>query len=1390
MHTLTRVVLLWLGLILSVQAAPLPLDEVPSPLQAWTDWVLFPHTEQDCPVLVDGRAQVSRACRWPSYLTLTVQADHAEFTQQWQVYRTEWVPLPGTSVGSTPHWPQRVQINGEAAVVVDREGTPWVQLAAGQHTINGFFLWQTRPEAITVPPETGLVQLTIEARTIPTPRLDRRGQLWLQSTTSDHATTESNQLTLRVYRRIVDEIPLQVETQLMLEVAGRHREVRLGPVLLAGQLPMQLESALPTRLEPNGELRVQVRPGTWQIKLHSRHLGQATELTSPALSKAEIDTEQWVTEELWAFEARPQLRVVELQGLTAIDPQQTNLPEAWRQFPTYQVTAGQQLQLLEKRRGNPQTLPDQLTLERHFWLDFDGQGYSLKDNIRGSMNNGWRLEMTHSSPTALQQAEGLRLGRVSVNGQDQLITRLTPESNMGVEVRHGNLEVQADSRLEQGLSQLPAVAWLHGDAEQSQFQQVQATLHLPPGWLLFNVAGVDGVSATWLQQWTLLELFIVLILSLAVGKLWGYHWGALTLLTLVISYHQNPLLPWIWLQIIAALALLRALPSMGRFQWWVKGYRNLSLIVLLIAVIPFLIQEVRVSFFPHLARPSQHLSESNYYYPSSNLATPSPMAEPRTEMAKRMLDESGFYEQESASAVADSLLQPGLKRQNLVQIDPNAQVQTGPGLPHWQWQTIDLYWSGPVQHDQHIEVWLVSPQWTQVIGLFRALLVTLLTAFFLWLAWAKSARQFFYNAHSGGQTAAVLAISALLVPFIWPTDSHAQASNPTPDLLNALEQRLLAPPDCLPHCISSPHAFLTLTETGLTVRQQVHAQIAAAIPLPGQDRHWLPQQVWLNGEAASALQRDTAGHLWLQVPPGIHDVQLSGTVPARSSWQLPFLLKPKQMRVTTEAWQVEGLRENDYIADTLQFTRQQLAADNAALEMGSLPPLVQVERTLALGLDWQVHTRLTRLTPLGSAVVLEIPLLAGESVTSEHIRVVQGQAQLSLSPQQKTAEWVSVLQPNNTLRLTASEQLSIIEVWRLDASAIWHVELSGIPVVHHQRDGRWLPEWRPLPGESVELQLTRPLGVTGQILTLDSSVLTVHPGQRSTDYELTLNLRSSRGLRHPITLPAEFDLQSMRVGGEAQPIQQQGQQVILPIRPGHQTIVLELRQAQGLTAWFTTPRIDLGLASVNSRIEVYPPGERWILYTGGQAIGPAVLIWGVLLVMTALAFGLGRTGLTPLRTHHWLLLTLVLTPLSVELALIVVGWLLMLGWRQRLNKPASPITFDFLQVVIVCWTGVALLVLLLGIEQGLLGRPDMHIGGNGSYTDQLRWYQDRIGAELPQVWFFSLSMWVYRILMLLWALWLAFALLRWLRWGWTVFTAQGLWETLWQRNKRPSGQTV
>jgi hypothetical protein len=76
--------------------------------------------------------------------------------------------------------------------------------------------------------------------------------------------------------------------------------------------------------------------------------------------------------------------------------------------------------------------------------------------------------------------------------------------------------------------------------------------------------------------------------------------------------------------------------------------------------------------------------------------------------------------------------------------------------------------------------------------------------------------------------------------------------------------------------------------------------------------------------------------------------------------------------------------------------------------------------------------------------------------------------------------------------------------------------------------------------------------------------------------------------------------------------------------------------------------------------------------------------------------------------------------------------------------------------------------------------------GNDSTPTALHWFQDRSDAVLPSCACVSISIWWYRFFMLVWALWLAMALIRWLQQGWKHFGDGGYFH---RKPKAPAKPT-
>ncbi len=1323
-------------LVHQAQAAASAPAWVPGALREWVGWALHGKEEQACPPLhVDPAIRV---CAWPSSLALDLHDRGGSFSQAWDLQVDGWAALPGDA----SRWPEDVAVDGQKGAVTLSDGTPRIRLSPGHHLVKGAFRWKGLPEALPVPPASGIITLTLNGTPVELPAFEPQGRLWLQRKASGEAVEE--RLDADVSRLVRDTIPLQVVTRLRLRVSGQVRELTFPRFVSPEVIPVALDSDLPSRIEPDGGLRVQVRPGEWTVTVGVRHRGPVTKLRS------EPPAVPWPQEEVWSFEAQNHLRIVEAGGTASpVDPQQTTIPEEWRKFPAFLVRPGQELTLKEIRRGDPQPAPDRLTLERTAWLSMEGSSLIFRDEIGGVKNGGWRLEIN----------EPLDAGRVTVDGQEQFITRQKGSRRAGIELRQGTVRMTAESTMPRKGRRIPAVGW------EQDFAEAKGTLNLPPGWRLIALTGADRTTNTWIAGWTLLDLFMVLIFSLAAWHLWGRGCGILALVTLALTWHEPSSPSWLWAPFLASTALARAIPS-ERARAVFRMAVRVFLAAIVAMSLPYVVGEARRGIYPQLSYPGAVRPLAPTAGAPKKAAqqvadqTVNQMAEPASpapaEQERDKLSLGGEISRSVGSRYVQKQMPLSL---------PNAAIQTGRGLPEWQWDMVHFSWNGPVRRDERLTLYLVGPRMNFVLSFVRILL---LTALLLVVSGFRPRPGAFHKA-----AAAAMILVACLAPAL-----SSAADLPDRETLDELAKRLLEPPECFPNCAQVQHLRVEASPSRLLLEMEIHAAAEVAVPLPSNPEQWMPSQVIADGgPARGVLRRD--GGLWLLVPKGISRINMAGPLPRLETVLLPLPVKPHRAEAVLTGWTVDGIHADGRVDGQLQLTRiSGAAAPTGEIQAAALPPLVAVERTLVLGLDWTVETVVRRVGPPGSAVVIAVPLLAGESVTMEGVRSEDGKVLVSMGPAQESVAWTSLLKENPEVTMTSPATDAWFEVWRLDASPIWHVETSGIPVVHHLTDDRWLPEWRPWPGEKLALAISRPEGVPGQTTTIDRSSLSLSPGARSTESLLTLTLRSSQGGQQTIGLPPGAQLLDVKLNGATQPIRAEGGRVPIPVSPGSQQVDLRWNTPAGMGVSFRPVQPNLAIPSVNSTIGVKVPGNRWIVLAGGPVLGPAVVFWGVMVGIVLAALILGRVPGSPLGTLSWILLGVGLSQAHPAAAFLVVGWLLALRGRRELDPSVSAATYNMVQTLMALLTVLALGSLVAAISQGLLGYPDLYIAGNGSNGHLLRWYSDHGQATLPGVWAVTAPLWLYRMLMLAWSLWIAFALLRWLRYGWESFSRGGLWREI------------
>jgi hypothetical protein len=1311
--------------------------KIPEALKAWEAWAVWNDPDRDCPASYQDAKK--RICAWPSRLELQVEGAGAHFGFNVTVFRETWVALPG----GPEIWPQAVKANGAPLPVVEHEGTPAVRLEPGAVHLEGAYQWSGIPQRIAVPRTIGILALTVDGKPVESPVWDQEGFLWLKRDSSTEEA-DKNFLSVKLYGALEDGIPLWLRTEVELTVSGKSREEDIGTVIPEGWKLAAVDSPIPAAVDDAGRMKAQVRAGKWTVHL------DAFRFDNPKTIRYAPNAKPAATEELIAFRAQPNLRIVEIVGPPSVDVSQTTFPVKWRELPVYSWDTATPLGIEERMRGMGQQKPAGLTVVREWWLDEKGGALTFRDHLSGERQQTWRLDA----------AAGQELGSVRSGGQGQLITHNPQNGAPGVEVRARNLDLEATGRTEQ-LQALSAVGW------QSDADSLRVTLNLPPGWRLFALFGADWVRGDWLTSWTLLDLFLLLIFSLAVFRLWGFAPAAVAFAAFGLSYHEAGAPRYSWIVLLVPLALQKA-PLEGWARTLRTCFKWISIAVLLLVLIPFLGRQIQQALYPQLERLRESFVEQTVETVMSREATPEPPAV-ATEAPQEQLQQEVQQapQQNSIELSSRSMGRAKAAYTSNMFYASKTRIQTGPGVPEWKWRTVSFGWNGPVSAAQHVRPVLISLTVERLLTVLRTALLLVLAAILL------DVRRLGGRLPAGVGRGAAAAVFVLFLGLA--TTTHAQTPIPDQATLDTLRTRLLETSDAYPNAAEIPLVSLTLTDRRLVIDAEIHAAVRAAVPLPARLPAWSPVSVLVDEKPEPALRRED-GYLWVVLLPGVHHVRLQGSLANVTEWEWTFLLKPRQVKIEAPEWTFSGVRPGGLPEQQVFFVlKQKAAAGQASYERQDVQSLALVDRNLEIGLVWQVHTTVTRLSPTGKAVALRIPLLPGENVLSANTVVKDGYIEIGLGAEEKSFTWESGLAVVNELKLATRAGDSWVERWHLVASPVWNVAITGLPPTFEPGEADLVPLWQPWPGEEADLAISRPEAVPGATVTVNKAAHHISLGGRQRVSKLSLAVRCSLGEDFYVGLPAAAEVTALEENDKQIPVRKDGDRLVIPLHPGEQTISIDWKINSALGFHTIAEQVQLPVEAANIHSSFSVPDNRWVLWTAGPQRGPAVRFWVILWCALLAALALGRTPRSPLRTLEWVLLIIGLTQVWLPAALTVIAWLFLLAWRGRddLASQLTPMKFNLLQIFLIFLTVAALSVLLVAVGEGLLGNPEMFIAGFGSTRNSLQWFQARSDGMLPQPACFSISIWWYRFAMLLWALWLAAALIRWLRSGWHSFSSGG-----------------
>jgi len=1032
-----------------------------------------------------------------------------------------------------------------------------------------------------------------------------------------------------------------------------------------------------------------------------------------------------VEEEFISLQNRPNFRLIEFRDIIAVDAAQTTFPDKWKSYPLHLWTNSKPFKIEEKLRGMGEKKAPGVSISRQFWLDMNGKKLTYKDLVTGSGLQTWRLDA----------AEGQELGAAKVGGESQLITKNPLNGAIGLEVR------------------------------------VRGELFLPPGWRAFAILGPDETYGDWMSNWSLLDFFFLLIFTVSLWKIVGWKGALIGCLTFVLCYHESGAPRIMWVLLLGVIALLKALPENKlRLSLRIGAY-SLSFILAMM-IIPFASNQLRQALYPQLEPHSivgtrDYTIDTTYFQTLPETETNAFLGNPRSSKSEKFSEKNFKY-------------------------DSKAKIQTGPAVPEWSWRSVSFSWSGPVNQDEKVSFILI-PRWLQaIIAVLRV--ITMMALFYglirllrLNKSWGRPDKK------KSNKKSVSIATSAFLCALFIPQLSEAQ-DFPSEKMLQTLKARLDNSPKGLSEYAQIPQVTLSLDGRSLSMEVEVHTADSTAVPLPGKLPSWSPIRVTNQYGKSLSLVRQN-GFLWVPLEKGTHQLSVTGIIPS-SEWTWDFLLKPQYVTINAPGWTVTGMKPNGIPEAQVFFNEQNRSEDEeAAYDRKDFSPIFEVDRTLELGLIWEATTTVNRLAKSGKAVTVSLPLLPGERIITPGFEAKNGRIEIRLGTNQQSISWQSELKQSPQIELAAEENNKWVEKWSVITSSVWNLSIDGLAPIYSRGESEIIPTWHPWSNgssnEKVTLQIARPEAIEGDTLTIRQAIHRMNLGSRQRNSSLDLSLQTSLGRDFILGLHPEASVTSLKINKTEASIRKEGNNIIIPLRPGEQNITLEWKTPDGIKFRSLGDEVTLPVECSNtSTIIQYSNTKRLALWTTGPLRGPAIQMWPLFIIAILVGVSLGRVKHSPLKTYEWILLFIGLTQIPVIMAGLIAFWLFWVSFKQYdFIKKLPNIPYNLYQLATVFGVVPFLGILLFALYKGLLGTPEMRIMGEGSLAGYLEWFLPRgSDLKLPQPEVFTISIWFFRAIMLLWSVWLAFALLKWAKWTWNSLSENGFWHI--PKKNKPSLPSV
>lgn len=440
-----------------------------------------------------------------------------------------------------------------------------------------------------------------------------------------------------------------------------------------------------------------------------------------------------------------------------------------------------------------------------------------------------------------------------------------------------------------------------------------------------------------------------------------------------------------------------------------------------------------------------------------------------------------------------------------------------------------------------------------------------------------------------------------------------------------------------------------------------------------------------------------------------------------------------------------------------------------------------LERVIVLDTKWRMTTTLRPvISNRSSSEVLEfkVPLINGEKILTSAIESNDNVVNVKI----KTGDsfsWTSEINPNNTLSVPSANG-QFTQLVRMLSKDSWEINPSetGLKPVEINSDRVYKNgySWFMWSNESLDTNVSIYKYVDGQVLAVSDLEISVDMNTLPTQAVMNFKVNSSIGGIYKFkNKNKDFKIVDLSINQAKMQSDVKNDEVSLMLKPGINNVVINFTYTPEDSFIFKAPEFDFNTQVMNASLKVQD-GKNWVLYAGGADIKPSVLLWSVLVTLFIFSFIVFKSGSIGLSFISTALLLFGISQVGIDFVIFSLLWFFMIKFRMSntMEDFKTYFRFNAFQFFFALLTVFVISGMISVVAKGLLLTPESFIAGYQSSFTSLYWYsQDYATQQTP--WLLTAPIWVYRVLMMVWAVWLAFNMLNWLKSCWIAFSNNGFW---------------